>query len=282
MRRTKIAATCVVALLTTCALAAANASAALPEFGRCTKVEGVMEGKKTVYHGDYKSANCIKPSPGKTGKYEWLAGPGAEPKWTGFSENPESVTLETVGHAKVKCGEAILEGEYTGPKTETVKLELSECESPALHEPCQDAGAEFAGEIVAESLEGEIGFISDGAKPSVGLDLKHSPDIAAFECGTLPEIAATGVVEGSVIAPLTRIDYMTKQFRLKFKAPEGKQVPQSFEGAAKDTLTTTLLVGLSRTVEESGLTAHVELEDDNVSSGGATEGPGEPIEIKAE
>jgi hypothetical protein len=277
MGGTRIAGACLVVLLALGALAA-NASAALPEFGRCAKVEGTKEGKKTVYHGAYRSANCIEPSADSRGKYEWTAGPGAEPGWTGFGE---AVTLETVGHTRVTCAESVTYGEYTGAKTETIKLALFECEIPALHKPCQNVGGEFAGVIEAESLEGEIGFISDGTKPSVGLDLKHSPYILSFDCGTSPEIAAVGLVEGSAIGALTRTNHMTKEFVLKFKALGGKQVPESFEGGEKDTLTTTLLVGISRTVEESGLTAEVELENDNINKEGGYEGPGEAIEIKS-
>ena len=53
MARIRLAGVLLVAVASLGALTAASASAEIPELGRCVKVEGVQEGKKTVYHGKY-------------------------------------------------------------------------------------------------------------------------------------------------------------------------------------------------------------------------------------
>ena len=44
------------------ALAASSASAALPEIGRCVKVEGVKEGHTTKFDGKYSTTNAPGPA----------------------------------------------------------------------------------------------------------------------------------------------------------------------------------------------------------------------------
>src|SRR5258708_27940772 len=90
----------------------------IPAFGHCSKVEGVAEGKTIKYSGKYSSSNCVTEAVEslKPGRYEWTAGPGPNPKFTGTSE---ITTLETVGKAKVKCTSGSSSGEYKTAKTET-------------------------------------------------------------------------------------------------------------------------------------------------------------------
>jgi hypothetical protein len=113
-----------------CAVTAAGASAELPELGRCVKVEGTVQGKKTVYAGGYTNKSCVKRSATKKGKYEFLPGPGAEDHFYGIGEEPEPI-LETVGGKQIECSEMIVKGEYTGAKTEKAEVSFGGCQTGA-------------------------------------------------------------------------------------------------------------------------------------------------------
>jgi hypothetical protein len=234
-----------------------NGGPALPALGRCVK-----SAKKA---GEWKGALCVVEADGK-GNHDWLPGPGAK---RGLTGQLGAITLETTAHAKVTCASGSIQGEYTGPKALTMTITLQGCERPATHEPCQSL-AEPSGEIVTSTLEGGLGFIVGGAKPSVGVDLKHEPSLASFEC------ASSGLggkelltLEGSVIGPVKRIDKMASSFTISFKAVSGLQQPERFEGGLKDTLVTNVVAGTEKTSEQTGLTATATISNE------------EPLEIKA-
>ncbi|HWX74998.1 MAG TPA: hypothetical protein VNZ05_06815, partial [Solirubrobacteraceae bacterium] len=217
----------------------------LPELGRCVAV--------ARHTGEFKNRRCVIEAGGR-GRYNWLPGPGEA---DAFSGHFGAVTLQTVHGAKVTCSAGSSSGEYTGPKSERLSIQLSGCERSS--QPCQSAGA-AAREIVSGALQGELGLVSGGSKPQVGVDVKSAAALASFEC------AGSGPVslEGSVIAPFARageVDKMTSRFTLKYKAASGHQSPEAFEGGVKDTL---LLAG-----EQAGLTATESIADQ------------EPLEIKA-
>jgi hypothetical protein len=56
---------------------------------------------------------------------------------------------------------------------------------------------------------------------------------------------------------MTRLNSMQESFTLTYRQAGGKQIPQSFEGGAKDTLTVKLLEGVTSSTEEIGLKALV-------------------------
>jgi hypothetical protein len=256
MRPFKMAGLCLTAAFALMGLVATTASAAVPEFGRCVKVAA-----KT---GEYSGAQCLTPVAGNKGRFDWQPGPGALKK---FEETGEEPTLETVGGRKIVCTVGIFTGEFTGPKTESVSIELQGCVDSVTGAICETAKKSKIETLTP--LEGEIGFIKGTSMRSVGLDLKHAPVILTFECGKVPETVVLGTLEGSVIAPITPIDKMAEEFKLPYKEKLGKQIPEQFEGGAKDTLTATFVTGLETTTQQAGLKTKVE---------SVTE---EPIEIKA-
>lgn len=252
-----------------CALVGAvttTASAALPEVGRCVAVEGVKEGRKTVYHGNYGNKGCTREKPG-AGKYEWSSGPGTEKTFSGAG-SAEAATLETAAGRQIACGVGRNEGEYTGAKTETLTFTLNNCEETSLHVPCQSVNPEekepkpIEGTIKTLPLEGELGFIAAGEKPSVGWAIKPAigSDIAVFECGATLGLGTKVVIEGAFITRVSRpLDKMAEEFHQKYAAIEGKQTPEQLEGGATDTLTATFLTGLEETSESVGYIAKEEL-----------------------
>jgi hypothetical protein len=239
---------------------AAPAGAAVPEFGRCLKVAG----KTGEYKGQYCTAKTLKPH---TGAYEWMPGPGEKKKFEGLGEEVE---LETTAGVKVVCSASEFLGEYTGPKTETLKLVLLGCQEAAIKQNCQTVPTQ-EGEVTSTELEGELGLIKAGTFPVIGLDLKPktSSTILSFQCGKFPEVNFLDNVEGSVIAPVTPKSRMAEAFKLVYKQAKGVQAVQSFEGGAKDTLTSSFVKGTETGTAGTGFKST--REDTNE----------EPMEIKA-
>jgi hypothetical protein len=203
----------------------------LPEVGRCIKL------KKPT--GKYTTAGCTTKSAGEnTGSYEWEFEPGAA---RAFTFKNGAATLETVGKVLIKCTENTYSGEYTGSKTATVKLKLGGCEpTNRIGIKCQSQEAQ-AGEIDTNALVGQLGFISGGGEPTVGMALAPTalaqPYVAQFHCGEVPVS-----ITGSVIASYTA----------SFKATAGKQLPEAFEGGKAELLS--MAIGAS-TPEQTGFKA---------------------------
>jgi hypothetical protein len=258
MKRTQGIALCVVGACMLIAVGATAAGAALPELGRCVAVEGKVVGTKTIYNGNYKGKGCGPESPTKTGKYEFLPGPGAEPTFEGAGAG-ETVTLETVGGRKVFCGLGETKGEYTGAKTEKLTLVLNFCEDTTLKQSCQSLDPEekevqpIEGTIKSLPLKGELGFISGagGNRPAIGWDIKPEvgSTVAIFECG--PFLTGTQVtLDGSYIEQIKPTSKMTEEFHDKYKQVKGHQQPEQFEGGEKDTLTIKYSKGLETPITE--------------------------------
>lgn len=216
----------------------------LPELGRCVQLSRAS--------GVYKNSVCTQKSIVEdTSKYEWQPWQHAD---SGFSATTGSATIETAAKTTVKCTAGFLSGEYDGPQSVALMITFMGCEATgALGGGCQSEGAS-SGEIKTVALSGQLGVIKAGVKPAVGWELKPAAgtDLATFRCGS-----AEATLTGSVIAPVTPVDKMSVAFTLKFKAKQGKQSPESFEGGPKDTLTLTTpsgseAAGLTGTLSMSG------------------------------
>jgi hypothetical protein len=255
--RLRIWGVCAVAAIGVLLSAVSVASAAPPEFGHCVRAAAPKTGK-------FK-AKCTIPA--SNGEWEWVPEPTGNTK---YEDLGEQVAFETPAKLKITCAASTASGEITGPKTVTQKGNFIGCIDTTAQR-CQTTPAK-EGEIEYEA-EGEIGFISNVEKPIVGLDLKAkspSPTFATFVCGIPPETnLITGTIEGSVISAIKPVNRMTIEEKLPYKQSAGKQVPEQFEGGAKDTLTAKLLEGLELKEEPIGLRQNVIQESE------------EPIEIKA-
>jgi hypothetical protein len=218
----------------------AGAAAALPEMGRCVKV---ITGT-----GAYEGAKCVTPAVGNMGRYDFetLTTEKAAVEKPTFALSGGVATLKTKELQTITCTSTTMTGEYTGPKSSTEKAVFNGCTDEAgggvSGQSCQSGAT--AEQIEIPLAEGEIGFIKNQPpKVSVGLDLRpHSPSTALITAVCAPGTTKTEtvVVEGSVIAQIKPIDAMTSSVALLYKAPKsGHQVPEQFEGAPTDTLTTT-------------------------------------------
>jgi hypothetical protein len=272
MKRIVMVAGCLVACCATSALAVGTAAAAPPEFGRCVEVPG-----KT---GKYSGVHCLGTSATNKGRYEFSPGPGEKKK---FSFISGQVILQGTGAPKlnISCEFSEGQGEYSSAKAVTVtKLVLSDCRTPKKSESepgiktwCQGVGS-FRGEVTGQEITGELGYIV--APKQVGLELKAKTGktIALFECGGASEVGERGTgtgtlteIEGAVIGRITPINSMVGESILTLKVKGGAQVPEMFEGGAKDALITN--VGVAKTPEPTTLSTRVEVTNE------------EPMEVKA-
>jgi hypothetical protein len=239
---------CVLAAIVLSGALAAGASAAVPELGRC-----VLVAKGT---GEFIGKNCQQHSTEtKKGEYNWL--PGAEKnKFEGFSL--EGVTLEASSNKAhtIKCAAAnAYNGEYTGPKTESVTIDIVGCNLPTTHQKCQSSPVPQKEGEIETTVTGELGFIRTGEKPLPGWDLKGWE--VTVTCGQLPETnIPVDKITGSVIGGVLKFGKMLKEETVKFKATEGKQIPESFVGEPKDVLSSEWTEGVTTTTEQTGLKAN--------------------------
>jgi len=224
-------------------IAVPAASAALPEVGRCVKV-----AKGT---GAYKGGACVTHATGGGGSYEWMPVTGTEKQ--AFAGSGSSPIITTAGHTTLTCVTGNYSGEWTGPKNASVQIELQGCTNSAS-QGCQTTPVQPT--EIRGVVEAEIGFIkSEAPGISVGFDLKPQPPstaLATYECGNLGELNR---IEGSVIAKILPINRMTTSTSLTYKVSKatGQQVPESFEGGPKDTLSTTFMNGVESSTGESAL-----------------------------
>jgi alpha-tubulin suppressor-like RCC1 family protein len=231
----------------------------LPELGRCVAVPD---------SGAYKGAgpHCTAMSKAHHGRFEWLPGPGPRRKFTDELSQP---MLETVGGHRVGCTAGMLEGDYTGPKTEALSgLTLQGCRDLSTNMSCQTNPMQEG--LIASSLplQGDLGFITSGGRRAVGWKLESNPPttpLLVFVCGSTAE-----VLEGSVIGRVAPIDSMTSEPELLYRQRKGRQLPEFFEPSVRDALmlTTTPLTG-SESSEQVGLSSNAVQIDE------------QPLEIKA-
>ena len=220
--------------------------AILPAIGRCVKT-------KVKHTGEFETAHCVSASPGE-GNYEWLEGPGAKPN---FKTTSGVTALEGVGGAKVSCKKSTGSGTYTGAKTLTASLKLTGCALSSSKAACQSSGAP-SGEIDTSSLNGQLGFIEDRSSPtdellvSAGVDLSQAPTLITAQCAGVSEALS---VSGSAIGAIASPNKMSNGVTLSYSQSSGKQSPEAFEEAAKDTLSATLGSG----AEQAGLSTKQKL-----------------------
>ena len=216
-----------------------------PEFGRCVKVSPEVVGKTTVYKGGYTAATCLLSSPTHTGKYEWYS----RVSKAGFTTTGAAVKLETLTKEKVVCASEEGSGSIvTAKSVGNVTLKLKGCELTVgkTKAKCATTGL-GEGELEARELEGVLGF-EIKASMKVGLDLYpigKTGRFMEFSCNG-SAIALTGSVIGSITA-----NRMSTTATLGFKAIEGLQKPQAFEGGSPDVLLRSLNGG---STQQDGLT----------------------------
>jgi alpha-tubulin suppressor-like RCC1 family protein len=221
----------------------------LPELGRCVKVAS---------GGSYRGTTprCLAPSSRHNGHFQWMPGPGPKANFKGRLIEPQ---LETVGRSKLNCLVAVLEGEYTGTKTEAIRhLTLEGCLDVTRNASCQSDPLEEGVIETSLPLEGDLGFVTRSARLGVGWEVKPRPpatSLASFDCGSGSSAVAVAL-QGSVIARATPIDEMGPAFELRYKQSGGQQVPEFFASGERHVLTlaTTPLMG-EPTAQQVGLSS---------------------------
>jgi hypothetical protein len=230
MKRLRIIGLSLVAAFALSAIAAGVASAEAPEYGICVAKAG----------GKFADVGCTKEIAGKT-KFEWVAGVGANNKFTSKNKEATVVTLETVTKKTVICKGQTGTGEYTGLKTVGAVVEtFTGCESGTSK--CTTTG-QAEGTVKTVALSGVLGISRKGLTPNkneVGNALSPTTGetVAEFTCGT-----AAVVVKGHVIGAITTKNRTELTNTFKFQQAKGKQKPERFEGGEKLILTTSFEAG---------------------------------------
>lgn len=201
------------ALLAVCALGAVAVSDASATGGDPALTTGKCIKVTTAKTGWFTEAECKTESATQTGEWEWEAAPAGTTVKTASSTKQ---VLETASGTVVECKAESSTGKtVAGTKQITgVVVTFTGCET-AIVGSCKTPGAK-AGEIVTNSLEGEIGYIEPKTNHEVGLDLwpasrkgteeqkKHEFKalFVKFEC----TIFVKNEVKGSVIGKLTPVN----------------------------------------------------------------------------
>jgi len=221
------------AALTASVVAAASASAAAPEYGRCVNV--AVLGKV----GAFKNSGCTVRATASEHKFEWEPGPGAKPKFSSHLKSETLATIETEKGPKFTCKQMHDAGEVTGPKTGIIQFTFEGCESSSL--ACTTPG-QAAGVIATPVLPSRLIIIKKEAtanKTKVGNDIGSVGGLfAEFECGPV-----NVVISGSWIWPV-KTNAMFRELTYLFNESEGHQKgPEKGEGEPKDVLEASIAGG---------------------------------------
>jgi hypothetical protein len=204
----------VLGTLAVAGIAAASASAELPEYMMCGKAAKVDK----EFVGHYSSALCTEESKVATGgEYELEKG---FKKATFTAKSGRSILATPEIAERIECKSTSTSGELSGTKqVKDVVITASGCEASGAR--CNSAGAK-SGHIVTNALKGEFGYIAGkGTKtPTVGLLLSQESTAYASEFTSGPIISE---VTGDVNAVSAEATYT-------FRQSGGEQQFTSFEG----------------------------------------------------
>lgn len=241
---------CLVAALAFAAVAAAGASAKLPEFGACEAVAS--------HEGKYADANCtlpVKKVYGKyTGGYEWYTEEQAREGrgLTGYNFGGGQIgptTFETTNGKTIQCSEGELQQlQIRGPKSVgEILIFLYGCESEG--QVCsgefEEYGSinDFQQWLEGEALKGELVDLA-GRKtstPTVGLTLTSfnagTPLFTVVCEGSLGSVRIGGAggkkteksKGNAVISLISPVDQMTREYTQTFTQAAGVQEPATTE-----------------------------------------------------
>ncbi len=260
MDRIRLLGLCLVVVAATGAVAAANAWAEAPEFGRCLKLTGEKAGgHRTVYHGGYSNRVCTEASSDANGKYEWYPG-AVKTHFTTKIKSYMHVVLETTDRVKVTCTGETSTGEYANPKLEdAVVVTLTGCKSEGYAASSSDAKGGPAdtapGEVVINANECELGVVARGATAAenkLGLTCGEEQEFAwikwrNYYYGGEYELGLRGWWFFTINANAMHSQRTT----LKSVQSEGIQEIDKFEEGPLEPLESTLSGGLSW--EQTGL-----------------------------
>lgn len=218
MKRLSFAGLCLVIGCVASGVAAAGASAAAPEYGRCVKIA------KAPYNGGFTNSGCTTASGTHEGKYEWY--PGVVKRFQTSSGG--AGVLEEVGKYAVACSSESSTGEYSGTKeVKDVRVLFKGCKvTPYI---CTTVGLK-EGELETVPLEGRVVWENE-KEHKTALDLYPAggaEKFIEFSCGA----AITVAVRGSVLVNV-KADKMSETLTLKYKAKHGFQTPEYYEENGK-------------------------------------------------
>jgi hypothetical protein len=249
-RRTKVMGICLIALLSTAAVAVSTASAAEPELYECSKTAKVGKGGT----GRFNDKRCSVENAEHKGKYELQPGIGKGKAFKGFDSGEVEIHVPRIGGSGLLCRSGRDKGKFTSPTTVgDVVLELGRCNF-AGRGPCLASGSEST-IVKSNPLSGRLGYISKSpVRVGMSLGAEGPPFPPLFCGGIVAEI--TGSVIGEVTGNVNTLSRHTEDvFALN---GSGLQQVDSFEGGPEEVLFTTIngpppeASGLQSTIRVSG------------------------------
>lgn len=309
MRHVRIMTVCVIAACAICALAAANASAALPEWGKCVKLPAIVKGKEKT-KGKFGNANCTEPGT----EYEFLKGTSELSTEFTNTMTSEKAELETSFGLGTNCTGETARGFLSGTKEVSNVIvtftgcyvnivEEWKCENTFKEEEGEEYNFKYIkGEIRTFGLKGKLVYISGKGTPTPEVGLQLEPEqkngwFAFFGCGPagahpLPAIKSVvgrkpqGANGGDkIVSPITPLNVMGTETTQVYKSaahenPEtgeiedrGVQEPSEINGKPANLEAQLFFEGESGT-GEWGKSAQIETAVTKLASG-------EELEIKA-
>jgi hypothetical protein len=202
------------------AVAAASASAALPEYKECAKV--------AKHTGEFTTKDCNEESSTHEGNFELLAGLG---KKVTFTATAKPIRFELEGGGIMECGTAKTTGELTGTKEERdVVMRFTNCK---FFVDCSTPG-EPEGTIVTEPLRGVLGYIS---KSPLKVGIVYSPEGTSpyWVQGLCSGSPSFGIRwEGALLGRVTGdLNMVSKESEQNFAQIGGHQEFTHFEGGSE-------------------------------------------------
>lgn len=186
-----------------------------PPVGRCEKLTGAPDGSTRMPRarararpkaaGHTNGSQGREPKPASAQAAGWRCCPSAgRPAKSSWNALPAGLRAPTPIPRR------------------RLTLVLTGCNSDiTTGQACQTVGApdgQIEGQFIAT-----LGLVSDGSKPSVGLDLRqaHGVELLELECG------GRVFMLGSIIAPITPADKMSSTSKLAFKVKKGRRAPKA-------------------------------------------------------
>lgn len=258
MRHVRMLGLCVIAVFAVSAIAAATASAALPEWGQCYKkgTIKIWENREIIkYEGKYSNPGCTEPvAKGEHGKYEGEYEWRKERKGEGRvlrNTQGDPITFETPSKT-IECTEGKkYRFEVMAPKSiSNGYLAFQGChEVGGAAEPCETPGEEpgIINNVIEytdeEGIVGTLGYLAGKGteNPKVGLSFtspKKGGVLMKVKCNEASEVFPIDIggekkSGNSVISSIEPVDQMTEEFTQTFEGSGGIQEWTAFESSTK-------------------------------------------------
>ncbi|HXN39544.1 MAG TPA: fibronectin type III domain-containing protein [Solirubrobacteraceae bacterium] len=148
------------------------------------------------------------PTPAQPLKFTFTAGPS---------------TIEMTSNTQIDCASGTGTGSFVGAKTGSAKLTFKECKLPAGLNIYSCGSGQEAGVIVTEKLPITLVYTAKEPSKEVAVAFNYKGGTyTSFTCQS-----EEAVVRHAILAPITPLNTLTKEFTVKFNTENRIQTPRS-------------------------------------------------------